>query len=84
MKLGRNEPCHCGSGQKYKKCCLDKDQAQRAAQFAAEAAERRAATVENTQERHPGGPAAHARVTGGTKPKPTTGHTPTPVRRRAV
>jgi len=24
-KLGRNEPCHCGSGEKYKKCCLFKD-----------------------------------------------------------
>ena len=23
-KLGRNDPCHCGSGVKYKKCCLDK------------------------------------------------------------
>lgn len=22
---GRNEPCHCGSGKKYKKCCLQKD-----------------------------------------------------------
>ncbi len=21
-KLGRNEPCYCGSGKKYKKCCL--------------------------------------------------------------
>ncbi|MCH9756023.1 MAG: UPF0149 family protein [Gammaproteobacteria bacterium] len=21
-KLGRNDPCHCGSGLKYKKCCL--------------------------------------------------------------
>jgi SEC-C motif domain protein len=21
-KLGRNQPCHCGSGKKYKKCCL--------------------------------------------------------------
>ena len=20
-KVGRNEPCHCGSGMKYKKCC---------------------------------------------------------------
>ncbi|MBU1172465.1 MAG: SEC-C domain-containing protein [Proteobacteria bacterium] len=20
-KVGRNEPCHCGSGLKYKKCC---------------------------------------------------------------
>lgn len=25
MKLGRNEPCHCGSGKKYKKCCQEKD-----------------------------------------------------------
>jgi hypothetical protein len=24
-QLGRNEPCHCGSGRKYKKCCLEKD-----------------------------------------------------------
>lgn len=23
MKLGRNDPCHCGSGKKYKHCCLD-------------------------------------------------------------
>jgi len=23
-KLGRNEPCHCGSGKKYKKCCINK------------------------------------------------------------
>jgi hypothetical protein len=26
MKLQRNDPCHCGSGKKYKKCCLSKDQ----------------------------------------------------------
>ena len=25
MKVGRNEPCPCGSGKKYKKCCLGKD-----------------------------------------------------------
>ncbi len=25
IKLGRNDPCHCGSGKKYKNCCLDKD-----------------------------------------------------------
>ena len=24
-KLGRNELCHCGSGKKYKKCCLEED-----------------------------------------------------------
>ncbi len=26
MKLGRNDLCHCGSGKKYKKCCLQKDE----------------------------------------------------------
>ncbi|MDP2228059.1 MAG: SEC-C metal-binding domain-containing protein, partial [Moraxellaceae bacterium] len=25
QKIGRNDPCPCGSGKKYKKCCLDKD-----------------------------------------------------------
>lgn len=24
-RVGRNDPCPCGSGQKYKKCCLAKD-----------------------------------------------------------
>jgi tetratricopeptide (TPR) repeat protein len=23
-KIGRNDPCPCGSGKKYKKCCIDK------------------------------------------------------------
>jgi len=22
VKIGRNDPCHCGSGKKYKKCCM--------------------------------------------------------------
>nr|WP_272940578.1 SEC-C metal-binding domain-containing protein [Aeromonas veronii] len=22
IKIGRNEPCPCGSGKKYKQCCL--------------------------------------------------------------
>ena len=26
-KTGRNDPCPCGSAKKYKRCCLDKDQA---------------------------------------------------------
>lgn len=25
-KAGRNDPCPCGSGKKYKKCCWEKDQ----------------------------------------------------------
>ena len=24
LKVGRNDPCPCGSGLKYKRCCLDK------------------------------------------------------------
>ena len=27
MKIGRNDPCPCGSGIKYKKCCAGKQQA---------------------------------------------------------
>jgi len=26
-KIGRNDPCPCGSGKKYKKCCLEADEA---------------------------------------------------------
>ncbi len=26
-RTGRNDPCPCGSGKKYKHCCLDKDRA---------------------------------------------------------
>jgi len=26
-RTGRNDPCPCGSGKKYKHCCLEKDQA---------------------------------------------------------
>jgi tetratricopeptide (TPR) repeat protein len=35
-RLGRNDPCRCGSGKKYKKCCLRADET-------AERAQRRAA-----------------------------------------
>jgi preprotein translocase subunit SecA len=24
-KIGRNDPCSCGSGKKFKKCCLAKE-----------------------------------------------------------
>lgn len=38
MKTGRNDPCPCGSGQKYKKCCEAKDEAARTKDLAAEQA----------------------------------------------
>lgn len=28
-KVGRNDPCPCGSGKKYKSCCLAKEQQKR-------------------------------------------------------
>ena len=36
-KLGRNDPCPCGSGQKYKRCCLPKHDAAAAERAAAAA-----------------------------------------------
>ena len=41
-KIGRNDPCPCGSGQKYKRCCLPKDEEAASAALKA-AAEARAA-----------------------------------------
>ncbi len=38
-KVGRNDPCPCGSGQKYKRCCLPREEAA-AAEAAAQAAAR--------------------------------------------
>jgi len=34
-RVGRNDPCPCGSGKKYKYCCLRKDQARRRRQGSA-------------------------------------------------
>ena len=51
-KTGRNDPCPCGSGQKYKRCCLDKDQAAESVARAADVATRQpslAAMVERVK-----------------------------------
>ena len=47
---GRNEPCRCGSGKKYKHCCLARDEKKDAAARAkaAKAAEAPAASAEET------------------------------------
>lgn len=42
-KIGRNDPCHCGSGQKHKKCHLATDDAAKSAELAAAAAAAEAA-----------------------------------------
>ena len=38
-KVGRNDPCPCGSGQKYKRCCLPREEAAAAEHAAARARE---------------------------------------------
>ncbi len=52
MKTGRNDPCPCGSGKKYKKCCLARDQ-EAAATRAAEIAAAPPRQVESAEERAP-------------------------------
>src|SRR5271169_146662 len=62
--LGRNAPCHCGSGKKYKNCCLGKDEAagretrtkaaeEAAAQEPAEPAKSASAAVPRPKTRQP-------------------------------
>src|ERR1700712_2963175 len=41
-KIGRNDLCHCGSGKKYKKCCLAGDEAAARAARAARPAQQAA------------------------------------------
>ncbi len=57
---GRNEPCGCGSGRKYKHCCLAKDEEKDAAARTKAAAEPEAPAAEEA-------PAAAPRA-----PKPKT------------
>jgi tetratricopeptide (TPR) repeat protein len=47
-KIGRNDPCHCGSGLKFKRCCLPREEAAaaRAVALAREAAPSGPAAVE--------------------------------------
>ena len=50
-KPGRNDPCHCGSGNKYKKCCLAKDEAAERDSLVKAQARREQPTVAHRQER---------------------------------
>ena len=61
MKVGRNDPCPCGSGRKYKHCCYDKDLEERQASAAAahEAAEKAKEEVPETGHDEEGKPTVH-------------------------
>jgi tetratricopeptide (TPR) repeat protein len=53
IRTGRNDPCHCGSGKKYKRCCLQKDQIAESAALAEAAAARAAEAAQH--DHHPDG-----------------------------
>ncbi|MEN8132352.1 MAG: SEC-C metal-binding domain-containing protein, partial [Pseudomonadota bacterium] len=36
LAIGRNDPCPCGSGKKFKKCCMEKDKSTPSSHGAAE------------------------------------------------
>ncbi|MBV9415186.1 MAG: SEC-C domain-containing protein [Solirubrobacterales bacterium] len=46
-KTGRNDPCPCGSGKKYKKCCLPTHEAEQRQRAAEQQAERDKRTAEH-------------------------------------
>ena len=52
--LGRNDPCHCGSGKKYKQCCLGKDEEKARAARAKAATEAPVPTAEDATPAHAG------------------------------
>ena len=57
---GRNDPCHCGSGKKYKHCCLSKDESAARAKHSTETTEAQAA---ETPAATPEAGAEHAHAT---------------------
>ncbi len=65
---GRNDSCPCGSGSKYKRCCLEKDEAARSAELVRRAAEAAAATSTS--------PDAPDTARGPTGARPAVGATP--------
>ena len=73
MKIGRNDPCHCGSGKKYKQCCYAEDSKKHDEPvIEAESSEVEAEDDEDSNEEHHHTPHRHnsgrARFQGGSKP----------------
>ena len=52
MKLGRNDPCDCGSGRKYKNCCLPKDEEAQIAKLNRERFERESEALASEAANH--------------------------------
>ena len=79
MKTGRNDPCHCGSGKKYKHCCYEADHAVSEDHLVVPATPKETETSgEHEQESKPKPEFArerneagyHRRAASGTKPAP--------------
>jgi hypothetical protein len=95
MKVGRNDPCHCGSGKKYKKCHLAADEAAETAAYAAKAAEAAANAAAAAKEEAEGAEGKEGKASQDApkrapiqeaprKPKGGAGPQPSPIRRKAV
>lgn len=93
MKPGRNDPCHCGSGQKYKKCHLAADDTARSAELAALAAtaaeaqakaDAEAAEAAEAKKGLPGADVVAVRGKEGSVPKAQAPRPPPAFRRKSV
>ncbi len=71
---GRNDPCHCGSGKKYKKCCETSDEAKTHAvhEKTWEKAEKEFEKLKKDAEKKAGDPGAHSVIPGVHGNKPPT------------
>ena len=73
--VGRNDPCHCGSGKKYKKCCMAKDEsAEHSAleeQWAKSAADAKAQAEKKAKEAPPAPSKTSAKPLSGEQRHPT-------------
>ncbi|HWU87561.1 MAG TPA: tetratricopeptide repeat protein [Kofleriaceae bacterium] len=74
-KIGRNQPCPCGSGKKYKRCCLSTDEA---AAVAAREEQRRDAPPPPSYVALPRGVARSTTATSASSAYPTTPSIATP------
>lgn len=79
MKIGRNDPCHCGSGRKYKHCHYEEDAAAELKAFK-EAAEKAAQEAEkaSSEEAESSGADRSEKRTGRSDSSQRTGRGPIP------
>ena len=67
VELGRNDPCHCGSKKKYKKCCITKDEAAEHKAFEEHFAKSAAAAREQAEKKSKETPTTPSKPSGNQK-----------------